>query len=126
MQRQYSDTAGRRENCQVGVFLAYAPKGCALLDRALYLPETWAGDGARRAEAGIPEEVAFTTKGSSRSGSWTAPSRRGCLRRGSRATPSTGATSCGMVHGRGPCIMSLDMGLPLCQRTARSCPALRK
>ena len=42
--RQYSGTAGRRENQQVGVFLAYAaPGGCAFLDRALYLPEEWAG-----------------------------------------------------------------------------------
>ena len=62
--RQYSGTAGRRENCQIGVFLAYASaKGCAFLDRALYLPEAWAEDAARRAEAGIPEAVAFATKG---------------------------------------------------------------
>ena len=64
VQRQYSGTAGRRENCQVGVFLAYASaRGCAFLDRALYLPEGWAGDRARRAEAGVPEDVAFATKG---------------------------------------------------------------
>ena len=63
VQRQYSGTAGRIENCQVGVFLAYASRyGRALIDRALYLPEGWAADGARRAEAGIPEEVAFVTK----------------------------------------------------------------
>ena len=50
--RQYSGTAGRIENCQIGVFLAYASQhGHALIDRALYLPETWAYDGARRAEA---------------------------------------------------------------------------
>jgi len=62
--RQYSGTAGRRENCQIGVFLAYASaKGCAFIDRALYLPEAWAEDAARRAEAGIPEAVAFATKG---------------------------------------------------------------
>jgi SRSO17 transposase len=61
--RQYSGTAGRRENQQIGVFLAYASaRGCAFLDRALYLPEVWAGDGQRRAEAGVPEEVAFATK----------------------------------------------------------------
>ncbi len=64
VQRQYSGTAGRRENCQVGVFLAYAaPNGCAFVDRALYLPECWADDAARRAEAGIPAEIAFATKG---------------------------------------------------------------
>ena len=63
VQRQYSGTAGRVENCQIGVFLAYAStKGHALIDRALYLPESWAGDAARRGEAGVPEEVAFTTK----------------------------------------------------------------
>jgi SRSO17 transposase len=64
VQRQYSGTAGRTENCQVGVFLAYAgPKGRAFLDRALYLPKGWAGDPARRAEAGVPETVRFATKG---------------------------------------------------------------
>src|ERR671939_1005215 len=63
VQRQYSGTAGRVENCQIGVFLAYASGyGHALLDRALYLPETWAFDVARRAEAGVPESVSFTTK----------------------------------------------------------------
>jgi SRSO17 transposase len=62
--RQYSGTAGRVETCQVGVFLAYAsPKGRAFLDRALYLPEAWAADAARRREAGVPQEVAFATKG---------------------------------------------------------------
>ena len=64
VQRQYSGTAGRTENCQVGVFLAYAsPKGRAFLDRALYLPKVWAEDPARRAEAGVPETVRFATKG---------------------------------------------------------------
>src|ERR671924_1384408 len=61
--RQYSGTAGRTENCQVGVFLAYAsPKGRAFLDRALYLPKEWAADPERRAAAGVPETVAFRTK----------------------------------------------------------------
>jgi SRSO17 transposase len=63
VQRQYSGTAGRIETCQVGVFLAYASgKGHALIDRALYVPERWAGDPARRAKAGVPEEVAFASK----------------------------------------------------------------
>jgi len=63
VQRQYSGTAGRTENCQVGVFLAYASKhGHALIDRELYLPRSWAEDPARRRAAGIPEEVEFTTK----------------------------------------------------------------
>lgn len=63
MQRQYSGTAGRVENCQLGVFLAYASsKGRALVDRELYLPQSWCADGPRRAEAGIDEQVAFATK----------------------------------------------------------------
>jgi SRSO17 transposase len=61
--RQYSGTAGRIENCQVGVFLGYSTRrGRALLDRALYLPKEWAEDPARRGEAGVPEEVRFATK----------------------------------------------------------------
>ena len=63
VQRQYSGTAGRIENCQIGVFLAYAsPTGRAFLDRELYLPKEWAADPERRAEAGVPEEVTFHTK----------------------------------------------------------------
>jgi SRSO17 transposase len=63
VQRQYSGTAGRIENCQIGVFLAYAsPAGRTFLDRALYLPKSWAEDAARRDEAGIPVDVSFQTK----------------------------------------------------------------
>lgn len=63
VKRQYSGTAGRIENCQIGVFLAYAsPAGHVLLDRALYLPEEWAADAERRTEAGVPEAVTFATK----------------------------------------------------------------
>src|SRR5690348_8410725 len=63
VQRQYSGTAGRTENCQVGVFLAYASRyGHALIDRELYLPRSWAEDQDRRREAGIPQEVEFVTK----------------------------------------------------------------
>jgi SRSO17 transposase len=62
--RQYSGTAGRRENCQIGVFVLYAsPTGHAFIDRALYLPEEWTQDPVRCREAGIPEGVAFATKG---------------------------------------------------------------
>jgi SRSO17 transposase len=61
--RQYSGTAGRIENCQVGVFPAYAAKkGRALVDRELYLPREWASDADRREGAGVPEEVEFATK----------------------------------------------------------------
>jgi SRSO17 transposase len=63
VKRQYSGTAGRIENCQIGVFLTYAsPRGHVLLDRELYLPAEWANDAARRTEAGVPEAVAFATK----------------------------------------------------------------
>lgn len=63
VQRQYSGTAGRIENCQIGVFLAYAsPAGRVFLDRELYLPKSWAEDSARREEAGVPAEIPFRTK----------------------------------------------------------------
>ena len=63
VQRQYSGTAGRIENCQIGVFLTYAcAQGRTLLDRELYLPRVWADDLERRREAGVPEKVAFSTK----------------------------------------------------------------
>lgn len=61
--RQYSGTAGRIENCQIGVFLAYAScHGQALIDRALYLPECWTKDPERCRQAGIPEAETFATK----------------------------------------------------------------
>ena len=63
VQRQYSGTAGRVENCQVAVFLTYAaPAGHALIDRELYLPRSWTADPARCAAAGIPAGTAFATK----------------------------------------------------------------
>ena len=63
VQRQYSGTAGRIENCQVGVFLTYATgQGRVLLDRDLYLPQVWSEDGERHREAGVPEGVRFQTK----------------------------------------------------------------
>jgi SRSO17 transposase len=63
VKRQYSGTAGRVENCQVGVFLTYAgSRGHALVDRELYLPAEWCNDPARCQDAGIPEEVTFQTK----------------------------------------------------------------
>lgn len=61
--RQYSGTAGRIENCQVGVFLAYASRyGQTLIDRRLYLPKGWVDDAMRRASAQIPHEQSFATK----------------------------------------------------------------
>ena len=63
VQRQYTGTAGKTENCQVGVFLTYVgPQGHAFLDRRLYLPHSWAEDRTRRAEAAVPEAVTFQTK----------------------------------------------------------------
>src|SRR5215207_6275815 len=64
VQPQYSGTAGKKENCQIGVFLCYASeKGAAFVDRALYLPKkSWVNDAERRAEAGIPKDVEFATK----------------------------------------------------------------
>jgi SRSO17 transposase len=64
VQRQYSGTAGRVENCQLGVFLAYAaPDGSrALIDRELYLPGSWTGDRDRCREAGIGDDVGFAVK----------------------------------------------------------------
>lgn len=62
--RQYSGTAGRRENSQIGVFLLYASsQGAAFVDRELYLPEEWTTDRVRCREAGIADEVTFATKG---------------------------------------------------------------
>jgi SRSO17 transposase len=63
VQRQYTGTAGKITNCQLGVFLAYAsPKGRALVDRELCLPRSWTGDARRLAAAGVPEGTGFRTK----------------------------------------------------------------
>jgi SRSO17 transposase len=65
VQRQYSGTLGRVDNCQIGTFLAYANRrgDRVLIDRELYLPkDSWAVDFERRREAGIPDEVAFRTR----------------------------------------------------------------
>jgi SRSO17 transposase len=62
VQRQYTGTAGRVENAQVAVYLSYAAAGGhALIDRALYLPESWISDRARCQAAGIPADTAFAT-----------------------------------------------------------------
>ncbi|NES17207.1 IS701 family transposase [Micromonospora solifontis] len=63
VQRQYSGTAGKTENCQIGTFLCYATtRGRALIDRELYLPKSWTGDRDRCRQAAIPDEVEFATK----------------------------------------------------------------
>jgi SRSO17 transposase len=63
VQRQYSGTAGRTENCQIGTFLCYASgKGRALIDRELYVPVSWTNDRVRCRAAAIPDAVEFATK----------------------------------------------------------------
>ncbi|XNR94864.1 IS701 family transposase [Streptomyces sp. R-74717] len=63
VQRQYSGTAGRTENCQIGTFLAYvSAAGRALIDRELYIPVSWTDDRERCRAAGIGDEVPFATK----------------------------------------------------------------
>jgi SRSO17 transposase len=58
--RQWCGRLGKVDNCQVGVFLAYAtPRGCALVESRLYLPEDWAGDPKRRAATYVPDTVVF-------------------------------------------------------------------
>jgi hypothetical protein len=61
--RQYTGSAGKITNCQIGVFMAYVSgQGHAFIDRALYLPRAWTDDRARRVAAHVPEDVALTTK----------------------------------------------------------------
>ena len=61
--RQYTGSAGKITNCQIGVFAAYVSgRGHTFIDRALYLPKAWADDRARRAAAHVPQEIAFATK----------------------------------------------------------------
>ena len=61
--RQYTGSAGKITNCQIGVFAAYVSRhGHALIDRALYLPKAWADDAARRAAAHVPPGIRFATK----------------------------------------------------------------
>jgi SRSO17 transposase len=63
VQRQYTGTAGRVENAQVGVYLVYADAGGhAFIDRALYLPRSWTENAQRLRVAGVPDDVAFATK----------------------------------------------------------------
>src|SRR5689334_23107119 len=61
--RQYTGSAGKIANCQIGVFAVYVSgQGHAFIDRALYLPRAWADDPARRAAAHVPQQIAFATK----------------------------------------------------------------
>ena len=63
VQRQYTGTSGKVDNCQIGVFLAYASsRGRALIDRELYLPQSWTTDRDRCRRAHVPDDVEFATK----------------------------------------------------------------
>jgi SRSO17 transposase len=91
--RQYTGTAGRVENAQVGVFLAYGSRGGqALIDRRLYLPERWAGDAERRRAAKVPEDVGSGPSPRSRARWSPGRSTRACPAGGSWATPCTAPT----------------------------------
>ncbi len=94
VQRQYSGTAGRIENCQVGVFVVYASgRGRAYVDRELYLPEKWTDDRERCREAGIPDDVAFATK---------TELAQVMVRRFHEAHPQLGWVAGDEVYGRSP------------------------
>ena len=122
VQRQYSGTAGRIENCQIGVFLAYAcGKGRALLDRELYLPQVWAGDVERRREAGVPEDAVFRTKPQLAQGMLERALESGVPFGGLPGMRSTAATAtCGCGWSR--------REFPMCwpSRATRSCGPGRK
>src|SRR5215203_6552179 len=61
--RQYTGSAGKITKCQIGVFAAYASdKGCAFIDRKLYLPQEWINSPSRRAAAHVPDDIRFATK----------------------------------------------------------------
>lgn len=99
VQRQYYGLTGQVENCQVAVFLGYATaKGHALLDRALYLPESWTADRARCRQAGVPDEVGFATKPELATQMWQAARQAGV-----RFTWMAGDE----VYGRDPALRGL-------------------
>jgi SRSO17 transposase len=83
VQRQYSGTAGKVDNCQLGVFVASAsPRGRAFIDRELYLPRAWTEDPARCRAARVPEPVGFRPSPSWPRSCWSAPWLLGCRLRG--------------------------------------------
>jgi SRSO17 transposase len=78
VQRQYTGTAGRIENAQVAVYLAYAgPRGHAMIDRELYLHRSWTTDPDRLDEAGVPDDIDFATKPALATGMLTRALRSG-------------------------------------------------
>jgi SRSO17 transposase len=79
VQRHYTGTAGKVDNAQVAVYLAYATgAGHGVIDRELYLPQGWIDDPARCRAAGVPDQVGFATKPSWPAGCWSARWRPGC------------------------------------------------
>jgi SRSO17 transposase len=92
--RQYCGQLGKQDNCQVAVTLAVANEHAGLpIGYRLYLPEAWAGDPARRAKAGVPEEIAFRTKpGRSRSSRSARRSPTACRPGSCWPMPATAAT----------------------------------
>lgn len=98
VKRQYSGTAGKRENCQIGVFVAYSSltpvPTHTLVDRELYLPAEWCADAPRRREAGIPAEVGFATK--------PELARRMLARLGEAGLPAAWVTGDSVYGGSGP------------------------
>lgn len=110
VQRQYTGTAGRVENAQVAVYLAYAaPAGHTLIDRALYLPQGWVANPERCAVAGVPTDVAFATKPALATRMITAALDAGVPPVGWQATRSTAPTR--------PCVRPLrTVGSGMCWR----------
>jgi SRSO17 transposase len=110
VQRQYSGTAGRIENCQIGVFLGYASRhGQALIDRALYLPQSWAGDRLRSLRPGCRRGLALPPSRSSGVPCWRTPLVRACRAPGSPRTAS-------MVPIMGCAGSSSSTGAAMCWR----------
>src|SRR5215218_1050649 len=92
VQRQYSGTAGKIENCQLGVFLAYAaPKGRTFLDRELYLPRSWTDDPERCRAAQVPDDTDFHPSRSWPACCWSARWTTACPPAGSPAMRPTAA-----------------------------------
>jgi SRSO17 transposase len=106
VQRQYSGTAGKVDNCQLGVLLAYASgKGRAFIDRELYLPKAWTDDPARCRAARVPEQVGFQTK---------PQLARGMLERALDAGVPASWVTADEVHGGDPALRRFleDRGVP--------------
>jgi SRSO17 transposase len=99
VQRQYTGTAGRIENAQVAVYLTYgAARGHTLIDRELYLPQSWTTDLDRLAEAGVPDDIDFLTKPALATGMLTRALRAGVPARWATGDEVYGAA----IYGNDP------------------------